>query len=342
MSSIQIEVGKLGSRDVRVRRRAVRKLYEMDDSDCLAAFVPLLSDEDIWFRDRARRAFDNWCGSKHADLISDSLETVDDDTRLLFAGLLPRLGGQGEEIAETLAESESVPIRCEVRAYQLESGSVQQRLSTAGMILSDPSHLVRRVLAKRITTLDTATGTLTGSLLADRHPRVIADCLAALNSAGEDGISATLLTRLVASSVADVRLEARLMAIRIAIQVSDFEQVARLLPDEELRIERALIDSITDSAWQRWAAFIEHLEHAGAWRAAALLATSSGDPTARELQVSLAGDDRVPVTQRLRIIDRLMVRAADINLEELIGTLLCEDDPRLVAAAERLGSMSEV
>ena len=47
---LKATIRQLNNKDVRLRRRAVRKLFELDDPTAIDAFIPLLKDRDEWFR----------------------------------------------------------------------------------------------------------------------------------------------------------------------------------------------------------------------------------------------------------------------------------------------------
>ena len=39
-------IRQLSNKDIRIRRRAVRKLFELDDPAAIDAFIPMLNDKD--------------------------------------------------------------------------------------------------------------------------------------------------------------------------------------------------------------------------------------------------------------------------------------------------------
>ena len=66
---LQHELGRLKHRDVRQRRMAVRRLFEIDDSAALAAFIELLDDEDEWFVEKAIVAIRRWVGAENRKVV---------------------------------------------------------------------------------------------------------------------------------------------------------------------------------------------------------------------------------------------------------------------------------
>ena len=74
VANIQSAIAKLKHKDVRQRRRAVRILFDADAYESVEAFSPLLEDKDIWFRNKAIEAYRRWA-PKHAPHLLEQLAT---------------------------------------------------------------------------------------------------------------------------------------------------------------------------------------------------------------------------------------------------------------------------
>ena len=81
MTNLNAEISRLTNKDVKIRRRAVRALFEEDDPS--ASFVKLLDDPDFWFRNKALDAHRKWATSaeeleplmaKNKRLVAEMLE----------------------------------------------------------------------------------------------------------------------------------------------------------------------------------------------------------------------------------------------------------------------------
>ena len=59
MTSVDTEIARLSHKDVRIRRRAVRTLFDLNSHCSLKEFIPLLDDSDPWFRTKAIDAHRN-------------------------------------------------------------------------------------------------------------------------------------------------------------------------------------------------------------------------------------------------------------------------------------------
>ena len=81
---------RLNHKDERQRRRAVRKLFEVNDSNNLDSFVPLLEDDDQWYRERAMEAITKWAGFNDITIVNKLSSSEYVEQRVLAAGGLLR------------------------------------------------------------------------------------------------------------------------------------------------------------------------------------------------------------------------------------------------------------
>ena len=98
MVNIDGEISRLSNKDVKIRRRAVRLLFEENNPRALTGFVKLLEDSDFWFRNKSLDAHRKW-----ANTADDLLPLLGNHKRLV-AELLQRI--DAPEIALSLLEKE--------------------------------------------------------------------------------------------------------------------------------------------------------------------------------------------------------------------------------------------
>ena len=103
MSALETEIARLSHKDVKIRRRAVRHLFEADNPMALKGFVKLLKNKDIWFRNKALDAHRKWANSG-----SDLLPLMAANQKLV-GELLQRI--HAPEIAKQLLENDDHIIR---------------------------------------------------------------------------------------------------------------------------------------------------------------------------------------------------------------------------------------
>ena len=80
---IKATIRQLNNKDVRLRRRAVRKLFELDDPAAIDAFIPLLKENDEWFREKALMAIQRWASMKDLDLAEKLSKSKKPEERIL-------------------------------------------------------------------------------------------------------------------------------------------------------------------------------------------------------------------------------------------------------------------
>ena len=78
-------VSRLMHKDDRQRRRAVRRLFDLDDPESLVGFVPLLGDDDPWFRGKAMEAIRKWLDESQGGLVKMLAYSEYSEQRVLAA-----------------------------------------------------------------------------------------------------------------------------------------------------------------------------------------------------------------------------------------------------------------
>lgn len=100
---VRAAIRQLNDRDVRQRRRAVRKLFELNDSTAIDAFIPLLDDSDEWFREKALLAIQKWASMKDLELAERLASSQKVEERVLASKIAPRIGKSSKKILEKLS-----------------------------------------------------------------------------------------------------------------------------------------------------------------------------------------------------------------------------------------------
>ena len=98
MTNLNAEISRLTNKDVKIRRRAVRALFDEDDPRALSGFVKLLDDQDFWFRNKALDAHRKWATT------AEELEPLMTNNKRLVAEMLEKIPNR--EIATKLLEEE--------------------------------------------------------------------------------------------------------------------------------------------------------------------------------------------------------------------------------------------
>ena len=101
---LKAAIRQLKDRDIRQRRRAVRKLFELDDPLAIDAFIPLLDDSDEWFRGKALMAIQKWASMKDLKLAERLASSSKVEERILASRIAPRVGKSSKNILKKLSE----------------------------------------------------------------------------------------------------------------------------------------------------------------------------------------------------------------------------------------------
>jgi len=153
LTNIDGEISRLSNKDVKIRRRAVRLLFEENNPRALTGFVKLLEDSDLWFRNKSLDAHRKWANS------AQDLEPLLDNHKRLAAELLQRI--DAPEIAMTLLEEDDYI----TRSFAAQSLAKDEALHHK--FAEDDHHSVRIIAAE-----NSADEELISSLIEDKHSSV--------------------------------------------------------------------------------------------------------------------------------------------------------------------------
>lgn len=103
---LKATIRQLNNKDVRLRRRAVRKLFELDDPTAIDAFIPLLKDSDEWFRGKALMAIQRWASMKDLSLAEKLSKSKKPEERILACRIAPKVGKSSERILKKMLDDE--------------------------------------------------------------------------------------------------------------------------------------------------------------------------------------------------------------------------------------------
>jgi len=198
MSNIDTEIARLSHKDIRIRRRAVRTLFDLYSHNSLKGFVPLLDDSDPWFRTKAIDAHRKWANCEN-DLLALS-ERDDIFTKRIAAELLEKISAP--EIARKLLNDDDHV----TRAFAANALADQDELHSTMAL--DPHHSIRVVPAKFSTD-----EVLIGGLIGDVHSSVRK---AAISTAAKRGIDLEDSTIAIAMTASDPALRALVASLCVS------------------------------------------------------------------------------------------------------------------------------
>ncbi len=309
MVNIDGEISRLSNKDVKIRRKAVRLLFEENNPRALTGFVKLLEDSDFWFRNKSLDAHRKWANS------ADDLLPLLANHKRLAAELLQRI--DAPEVALSLLEEDDHI----TRSFAAQSLANNEGLHSK--FAEDEHHSVRIVAAENSLDED-----LVSSLIEDKHSSVrrMAISNAAENKLKlspdtlEAGLSSSdpALRSLVASLAVDSGgyiLEKACKDINPKVRKSIADTLRMEVNEVDERID--LIASINPEIILRWL-------------------RSRYDPKSSSLRWSMIENTSLNSRIRSKLIEQMDGRS-DVDRERL--AIISEDNSILVKiAAENLST----
>ena len=198
MTSVDAEIARLSHKDVRIRRRAVRTLFDLNSHGSLKEFIPLLDDSDPWFRTKAIDAHRKWANCEN-DLQALS-ERDDIESKRIAAELLEKISAPN--IARKLLEDDDYITRSFAAKALAEENDLHSTMAL------DPHHSIRVIPAKH-----SKDSILIASLIEDVHSSVRR---AAISTAADEGLELEDSTLNRAMSASDPALRALVASLCVS------------------------------------------------------------------------------------------------------------------------------
>jgi len=318
-------MARLKHKDIRTRRRAIRTLFEANDPSTLEAFNSLLDDEDPWFVSKALDAYRMWAVSSGPEAVSALLNHDSIDVRRAGANLLDPLGVNGFSLAKrALSDEDTVVLKKAAMALLNEHTE-----STANLLL-DHEHETVRLFGFQHTSMN--------------HDRIL-DGLKDANHAVRNGALRQVLSRGIDVDLATLLpfFEAGVEPVNILIWAS------KHAPDEistfaqQLNAQHA--KDITDHLRNQVTSSQDPL-------ITCLLEAKLTEPVARwilhqgknedELRWKLINDNDVPLIERSKLLERLIGRANEPDVQENVKAMLDSTEEELLrVACENLSTAAD-
>lgn len=219
MPNLNTEIARLTNKDVKIRRRAVRALFEEDDPSALRGFVKLLDDPDFWFRNKALDAHRKWATS------AEELEPLMANNKRLVAEMLEKI--PDTNIATKLLSEDDHVIRCFAAKTLAGSDSLHQKFA------SDEHHSVRIIAAE-----NSSDENLISSLLNDKHSAVRK---AAISTASEKEmiLDEEVLKNALNSSDSSLRSLIGSMSVKLGGEILDIAS-----QDSDPKVRKSIADAL--------------------------------------------------------------------------------------------------
>ncbi|MDP6662391.1 MAG: hypothetical protein QF545_05595 [Candidatus Thalassarchaeaceae archaeon] len=314
---------RLQHKDVRQRRLAVKRLFELDDPESLSGFIPLLSDEDPWFRKKGMEAVGRWIGQGQGKVVEMLAESPYPEQRVLAANLAFR--GEGwAGVLLGLCEDPEASVR--LAAWKARLGVENSKVATViTLALKDEEVEVRRIALRRLSFMEVVDPILLGAMLSDPSPRVVSAAISLVEKRLELSENPEIETQLIAIAEGGEGVM-RAAAIGVLAGKSlDSPNIAALVldlvEDGSSGLVSSLVAGLRGVAWWNIGGFADRL------------VTSADDGLVARLLRGERSDEVVPIRNailsdpskssllRARIIEDLIGRRVDKTTIEIVKSL---------------------
>ena len=219
MAGMETEISRLKHKDVKIRRRAVRHLFEDDNPRALKGFVALLNDKDPWFRNKSLDAHRKWAKNP------EDLVPLMESNQRIAGELLEKI--DAPEIAKLLLENTDHL----TRSFAAKSLAIDTDLHK---VFANDSHYSIRIVAAN-NSVDVA---LISSLIQDPHSSVRR---AAIATASREGLHLDddTLERGLSSSDPSLRSLIASLAVK-----NGGDMLERACMDSNPKVRKAIADTL--------------------------------------------------------------------------------------------------
>ena len=322
VANIQSAIAKLKHKDVRQRRRAVRILFDADAYESVEAFSPLLEDKDIWFRNKAIEAYRRWA-PKHAPHLLEQLAK----------------GGQLDGL------------RCVANVLESIQESTQAARLSRLLLDCDDDVIVRRAVHQLISSNEASESELNAFQRSNDHAvrmyatevsNDVGELLTSLNDSHPD------VRRQAASSLFRIELDSEQNdALQYAIENDDALwklaipiALERHLPNlvELMRAKgstqrKFLVEALKDAVDEADDSRLRTLIDGDCTSIVARWLVGRNDVKSDALRAEMLFLEHVDSIDKSRLLERLLHRQHEPEIQELASKLISESTDELVLSA---------
>jgi hypothetical protein len=324
---VRAAMRNLRSADVRHRRRAVRRLFEINDPVAIQAFEPLLDDSDEWFRVKAIQAIGIWARPKDLELIQRLAISERVEFRMCAARIANRAGKSCKPILSKLCQDEVAVVRNTAWATKFSIAANLEEVNRDGM--ENESSGIRLMAIQSMRKMEKIDGDLLYIGLIDSSKKVQANAVSLLRS-HPDAIESELDDLLI--DIVENNHLARKDAIIFLIEnSSNNDIISSKLPnwmeDGDFRLTKAIISAIEGKDWKQLGAFTQCLETTQNETLIVGSLRRNYSIDANKLRNSIIADTSRESSLRTRLIEELIGSTkVDETTIEIIKNLKNSDD----------------
>ena len=315
---LQFELERLKHKDVRQRRMAVRRLFEINDPAALAAFIELLEDDDSWFVEKAIDVIRRWVDSSHRKVVVTLSVRSEARLRHLAAELAPRVGVEALPILSTLCSDAEQSVRREAWKSRLKVDA-----GTIPVAIENEDHVIRKMA-----TAHSGDTEILEKMLSDENLRVRET---ALNRMISLGYSPTTLNQLLDGPL---RNKAAKLLLPTLIESGETSTIANLCENPDATMRNLIAKSLDDVNWLSWGDVVDAARESADPLLLPRLLRSRREPEADTIRHDLLLNGHP--SSRARILEHLHGRPLPASITDLLPSLMEDSDPLIAQSATSL------
>ena len=330
---------RLFHKDDRQRRRAVRKLFELDDPEYLSGFIPLLNDEDSWFRQKAMEAVGRWLRDGQGEVVDMLAKSTYVEQRVLATRLALRSGEGGGEVLLELCKDSVSSVR--LAAWKARLGVDEEgAAAVVAQALKSEDSDVRQAAIRRLSIMEVIDVNLLRTALNDPSHRVLdaaVSLVAKRPELNEDSEIDGLLITIAMGEEGPMRTAA--IGV-LASKSVDFPQIAALVLDLTEGGSAGLVSSLATGLrgipWWQVEGLANRLVTTADDRLVARLLRGEGSDEVVPIRNTILSDPSKSTVLRARLIEDLIGRRVDETTLDIVSSLSKSDDASLSAISRSL------
>ena len=312
---------RLNHKDERQRRRAVRKLFEVNDSNNLDSFVPLLEDDDQWYRERAMEAITKWAGFNDIAIVNKLSSSEYIEQRILASKISLRLGQEKLEIIDKLCSDREITVRIAGWESKLQANSEKiDELILEGLKSKDK--IIRKITINKLAKMNDVDVKILISALKDDSYVVRKAALEIIRNDSKLSEMEIFDSYLLKMSGENTKKEIN-GVIKILVKKSlenqeIQEKVISWSESESVEIIDPLISGLRGIKWWEIKELKEHMYEKSSDLFVNRLLRGNRESVAAEIRIKILSDSKRSEEMRARLIEDLVGRQVDKMTLEII------------------------
>lgn len=312
---------RLNHKDERQRRRAVRKLFEVNDSINLVSFVPLLEDDDQWYRERAMEAITKWSGINDIVIVNKLSSSEYVEQRVLASKISLRLGQEKLEIIDKLCNDKEIAVRIagwESR-FKADSEKIDELILEG---LKSKDKIIRKITINKLTKMKNIDVQIIISALQDDSYVVRKAALEIIKNDSKLSEMQIFDNYLLKMSDMNAKKEIngviKILAKKSLENQEIQEKVISWSESESVEIIDPLVSTLREIRWWEIKRIKEHMYERSSDLFVTRLLRGNREALATEIRIKILSDSKRSEEMQARLIEDLVGRSIDEKTLEII------------------------